>query len=345
MHVTRREFLRAAAGMAGMLGLQTTGLLKLEEALAGSGDPSVIWLQGQSCTGCSISFLNSIYYASVDDILLNKINLEYHPNVMATAGDFAISAAQVARPSTGELLDMQAEWLQKGQNLNLDLNGDGIVNFVDYALLSKRGYILIIEGSIPTGANGGYCEIGGGMSMVDALRIFSKHASQIIAVGTCASYGGMYGAKPNPTGALGVTAALNYIGQPKPVINIPGCPMHPDWLVGTIIDLLTGTAVTLDSNGRPTKFYPAQVIHEHCPLRGTEEANILGQSGCLIELGCKGPRAHADCHIRKWNCPAAGKTGVNWCIGAGSPCIGCTEPTFPDGMTPFYRSGGDGGDD
>lgn len=378
MRITRREFFRAAAGMAGILGLESSGLLKLQETLAGAGDPSVIWLQGQGCTGCSVSFLNSIFYAPVDTLLLDKINLEYHPNLMAPAGDFAISAAQVARPSSGELLELGDGWAQKNQNPALDLNGDGITNFIDYALLARRGYILVVEGAIPTGANGGYCEIGAGMTMLAALQLFSKYASQIIAVGTCASYGGISAGTPNPTGAMGVTAALNYLKQPRSVINIPGCPIHPDWLVGTIVNFLTGTAVPLDSQSRPTAFY-GTLVHSACPNLSSYNSTYgrqaghagnrscltchlrtdshipnprtLGTSGCLFALGCKGRQTYCDCPTRKWNSPAVGKTGVNWCVEAGSPCIGCTEPTFPDGMTPFYTlngggaDGGDGGDD
>jgi len=372
MRISRREFFRAAAGMAGVLGLQSSGLLKLQEALAGAGNPSVIWLQGQGCTGCSVSFLNSVYYATVDTLLLDKINLEYHPNVMAPAGDFAISAAQVARPSTGELIDMGGEWSQKAPGLNMDLNGDGIVNFVDYALLAKRGYILIVEGAIPTGAAGAYCEIGGGMTMLTALGLFAKYASQIIAVGTCATFGGIPAASPNPTNAMGVSAALTSLGQSRPVINIPGCPIHPDWLVGTIVNLLTGTAVPLDSQSRPTAFF-GTLVHSACPFLSSFNSSIsgrlghadnrsclachsrtdgevpnprtLGAAGCLFSLGCKGRQTYCDCPTRKWNSPAAGQTGVNWCVQAGSPCIGCTEPTFPDSMTPFYTLSGSGAEE
>jgi hydrogenase small subunit len=339
MRVTRREFFKAAAGMAGVLGLEASGLLKLQEALAAPGAPSVIWLQGQSCSGCSVSFLNSIHYATVDDLLLNSINLEYHPTVMAGTGDFAISAAQVARPSDGELKGLKSEWAKNGQDSNFDLNGDGIVNFLDYALLARRGYILIVEGAIPIGSDGHFCHIGGEMTMLDALGIFSKHASKVISVGTCAAYGGIPAAGSNPTDAMGVEDALNHLGQPKSVINIPGCPIHPDWLVGTVVSILTGQKVDLDDKGRPLTYF-GKKIHDtgNCPYKGEHEVRILGEKGCLKELGCKGPKTYADCFSRKWNTGKAGANGVNWCIEAGSPCIGCTEPQFPDGdFAPFYK--------
>ena len=369
MKITRREFLTVASSMAGLLGLKATGLMDLQKAFAGSGDPSVIWLQGQSCTGCSVSLLNSIYFATIDELLLNTINLEYHPNLMASAGDFAINAAQVARPSNGELMDLQGEWLQKGPGLSNDLNSDSNVNFVDFGALARRGYILVVEGAIPTGANGDYCGVANGLTMVDAMRRFAPSATHIVAVGTCATYGGIAAARPNPTGALGVKDALTYIGVSKPVVNIPGCPIHPDWLVGTLIDVLTGATLSLDSNGRPTKYYGA-IVHNNCQylssfnsyysselshannrsclschsnsdsdIRG---AKVLGATGCLFALGCKGRQTYCDCSTRKWNSAAKSQNGINWCVGAGSPCYGCTQPNFPDGMSPFYTLGGGG---
>ncbi len=340
MKLTRRDFLRAAAGMAGVLGLEASGLFKLQEALAAPGSPPVIWLQGQSCTGCSVSFLNSVHYATADDLLLNSINLEYHPNLVAAAGDFAISADQIVRPLDSELKGFSRDWGKTSEGLDFDLNGDGIVNFVDYALAARRGYILIIEGSVPIGSDGHFCHIGKDLSMIDALGVFSEHASQIIAVGTCASYGGIPAAGPNPTGAMGVTDALNHIGQPKGVINIPGCPIHPDWLVGTLISALTGQTINLDEKGRPLTYY-GKKIHDsgNCPYKGGHEVHTLGEKGCLKEMGCKGPKTYADCFSRKWNSGQVGEDGVNWCIEAGSPCIGCTEPQFPDGdFAPFYKS-------
>ena len=190
MNISRRDFLKAVSVAAGALGLEASGMLKLQEVLAANGLPPVIWLQGQSCSGCSVSFLNSIHYKTADDILINNINLEYHPTLMAAAGDFAISAASVARPSPGELEGLASDWLSGDSGSNFDLNGDGEVNLVDFEKLSKRGYILIVEGAIPTGAQGEYCEIADGLTMIDALDKFSQNASLIVAVGTCASFGG-----------------------------------------------------------------------------------------------------------------------------------------------------------
>jgi hydrogenase small subunit len=373
MRISRREFLQAATGMAGLLGLEAAGLVKLQEALGNPAGPTVIWLQGQACTGCSVSLLNSIFYTTVDDLLVNTLNLEYHPNLMAAAGDRAMSAATSPRPSLSQLQALRDQWFIQSPGAAFDLNADGKVNFTDYAALAKSGFILVVEGAIPIGSSGLFCEIGADMTMIEAMGQFGAAASQIIAVGACAAFGGIPAGAPNPTQALSVKGALAHLGIQKPVINIAGCPIHPDWLVGTISSILVnGTPGTLDAHGRPTAFFGAPV-HNTCPNLSTYNSTYarqlghtgdrscltchsrgdsdvanprsLGMAGCLYALGCKGRRTNADCATRRWNNPAKGQPGVNWCVQAGSPCIGCTEPNFPDGMSPFYTLNGPGADD
>ena len=340
MNITRRDFLKASAALGGALSLRASGLLELQKVFAGGPDsPPVIWLQGQSCTGCSVSFLNSIYYATVDDLLINKLDVKFQSTVMAAAGDLAVESAEIAR--------------------------------------SEGGYILVIEGSIPSEADGGYCRVWENTTMLQAFESFAASADAIIALGTCASYGGMYAASPNPTGAMGVEEALDYLGLQATVINIPGCPIHPDWFVGTVAMLLNGQMPVLDEHGRPEDFYK-RTVHDKCPnkikldafmeqygMTGDNlkmdfnldgevndidlailedagyglKAKVLSETGCLKELGCKGPDTRADCPIRKWHNPGPGEQGVNWCVDSRSPCHGCTEPNFPDGMTPFYKIG------
>ncbi|MHC4193595.1 MAG: NADH-quinone oxidoreductase subunit B family protein, partial [Planctomycetota bacterium] len=193
MKVTRRQFLRATAAVGGALTLRASGLLQLQKALAAEGGaPPVIWLQGQSCTGCAVSFLNSVYYATADDLLINELDVRFQSNVMAAAGDLAVESAEMTR--------------------------------------SEGGYILVVEGSTPAGANGEYCHLWEGMTMLEAMKTFAPGADIILAFGTCASYGGIYAAAPNPTEAMGVRDTLDYLGLEGTVINIPGCPAHPDWL-------------------------------------------------------------------------------------------------------------------
>ena len=307
MNITRRDFLKASAAITGALALKASGLLQLQKAIAAgvNGGVPVIWLQGQSCTGCSVSLLNTIHYMKIDNLLVNTLNLKYHPTVMAAAGDLAVGAAEDTAP----------------------------------------GYVLVVEGAIPVADQGHYCHVwedenGVPVTMETAFNDFWPDANCILAVGTCACYGGIPAGKPNPTTALGVNGTLNYLGIPEKrrplVINIPGCPSHPDWIIGTVAALLAGNAPELDEDGRPIEFF-GEHVHYHCPNRrkGTK-AKVLGDSGCLAGLGCNGQLTHADCPVRKWNASEAGGYGVNWCVGAGNPCQGCTEPEFPDGMSPFY---------
>jgi hydrogenase small subunit len=299
MDLNRRDFLKASSAVAGALGLTASGLIKLQDAWAAEGaSPPIVWLQGQNCTGCSVSLLNTIYYATIDNLLTSVVDLQYHTTVMAAAGDLAVSAAN------------------------------------DVAALP---HILVVEGAIPTGSGGKYAEAWPGTTVLQAVQKFANNAAYIIAVGTCASFGGMPAGGTNPTGAKSVSAVL----PGKTVINLPGCPAHPDWIVGTIAYILkNGKAPALDANGRPTTYY-GTLVHDQCPrlehyLQGQFATKLGDTSNCMDHLGCQGWRTKSDCPSRKWNSGAAGQPGVNWCLGAGAPCLGCVEPTFP-GPGPFYK--------
>jgi hydrogenase small subunit len=300
MNISRRELLKACAAIVAAHKLNALGASALADALAGQGKPPVIWLQGAGCNGDSVSLLNTIYYATADTLLLNTIDLEYHPTVMAAAGDLASTHAEAVR--------------------------------------AAGGYVLVVEGAIPTGGNGRYCEIWTGMTIQNAVQTYGPNASFVLAVGSCAAFGGVSAGAPNPTAATGVTGVLGNLSK---IINIPGCPAHPDWVVGTIAYLLAnGQAPPLDASRRPLQFYGKR-IHDYCHERhdhcgANNDATALGQRGCLEDLGCKGPLAYADCYMRMFNSGGAGMFGVNWCVGGRSPCIGCVQPDFPDGMSPFF---------
>ena len=270
----------------------------------------VVWLQAASCSGCSVSVLNSVS-PSIKNILIDEvipgkhINLRFHPTVMAGQGEAAIEVLEEAPRS------------------------------------KKGGYILVVEGAIPTRDNGIYGAMGErdgkSVSMSSRVESLAKDALAVIALGTCAAFGGIAAGEPNPTGCAGVGQLLSSLNIATPLINIPGCPPHPDWFVGTVAAiLLSGLPKPdeLDEYKRPKAFY-GQLIHENCPRRAYFDegkfAKKLSDPGCLYELGCKGPVTYADCPLRHWN------HGVNWCIGAGSPCIGCVEPGFPDMVSPFYQ--------
>ncbi len=300
MRISRREFIRVAAAAVAAGHLAPAVLAKLEQTLERGGKPPVIWLQGAGCDGCAVSFLNSIHYAAVDDLLVNTLDVKFQSNIMAAAGDLAISAVEAAG--------------------------------------AEPGYVLIIEGAIPVGAQGRYCEVWTDTTMHQALEAFAPNASYIIALGACASFGGVSSGAPNPTEARGVG---EIIGDDPRLINLPGCPAHPDWLVGTVSYLLAnGHAPPLDQHKRPLEFYGRR-IHDDCFNKrkycGEQLfAEKLGDEGCMEFLGCKGKHTYSDCPMRKWNSEGPGRGGVNWCIGAHSPCLGCVNPDFPDGMSPFY---------
>jgi hydrogenase small subunit len=173
--------------------------------------------------------------------------------------------------------------------------------------------------------------------MRDRVIELARPAAAAIAIGTCASFGGIHAARPNPTGCQSLSAVLREAGVKTPVINVAGCPPQPDWFTGTVVDLLLHGlpgAGAVDASGRPVRFF-GNLIHDLCERRSDFEAHKFakapGQPGCLYELGCKGPFTHADCPERQFN------TGTSWCVKAGGPCQGCTELTFPDVDCPLYH--------
>jgi NiFe hydrogenase small subunit HydA len=301
MRLSRRDFLKAAAASVAAGHLAPQAFAELAALFrSGRNAPRVIWLQGAGCDGCAISFLNSIHLATPEDLLLNTLDLRFQSNVMAAAGDLAVSAVEGAA--------------------------------------AEPGYILVIEGAVPNGAAGQYCRLWPGMTMQQAVQTYAAGAAYIVALGACASFGGVSGGAPNPTGAQGVGQV---IGSDPRLVNVPGCPAHPDWFVGTLTYILTNNRVPpLDEHRRPLEFYGTRV-HDRCykrhklcgePVLATQ----LGDEGCMEFLGCKGKKSHSDCPLRKWNSSGPGEYGVNWCVGARSPCLGCVQPNFPDAMSPFY---------
>ena len=301
MKSTRRQFLKLCGASAAGAGLANLHIPEVLAALekAAAGKQPVLWIHGSGDDGCLVSTLNTVH-PSIADVLLKIINLQFNPTVMASAGSQAIS------------------------------------HLYETAEKTKGRFILVVEGAIPTKDNGVYCTIGEKdgrhITMLEAVNDLAKKAKAIVALGACATHGGIPAAKPNPTGAKGVRDVL---GKDAPVINIPGCPAHPDWFIGTLVHLLNYGMPQLDASARPIMFF-GDSIHQNCPNYSyyVEEqlATKFGEKGCLIELGCKGPYTESDCPIRRWN------NGVEWCIGVGAPCIGCCSLDFPDDTSPFYAA-------
>jgi len=202
-----------------------------------------------------------------------------------------------------------------------------------------KPYVLILEGGIPEKIPniGGATAAGEEISIVDTFTELAKGALCVVAVGACAAFGGIPAAAPNPSGSRSATEVLREQGIDTPCVNVPGCPAHPDWILGTLVNVVLRGLPTeddLDDHGRPLAFFGG-LIHDNCPRRADFDAGKFashhGEEGCLYELGCKGPVTYSDCPSRQWN------SGINWPIGAGSPCLGCVEPGFPDVGCALYR--------
>jgi hydrogenase small subunit len=288
--IDRRSFVKVATVAAAAVGLSSTAAARIAEAVAIGLKPSVIWLHFQECTGCTESLLRTSHPA-LAELILDLVSLDYCETLMAAAGQQAEAALKSA-------MEQHA-----GQ------------------------YICVVEGAIPTRDGGLYCKIGD-RTALEIVREVAESAGAIIAIGSCASWGGIPSADPNPTGATGAPAVL----AGKAVVTLPGCPANPYVFLGTVLQYLTlGTLPALDAAGRP-RFAYGRTIHEECPRRAHFDAGRFVESfgddahrqgHCLYKLGCKGPATHASCPTLNF-----GEVVGAWPIGLGHPCFGCTEPTL-----------------
>jgi hydrogenase small subunit len=295
--VSRRDFIKFCTAMTATLALPLTFVPQVAAALEDKRLP-VIWVEYQSCSGDSEAFLRS-NQPTAAEIILDVISLEYSEIVMAAAGHQA----------------EKSKW-------------DAMEKY-------KGKYLLIVEGAIPTGDGGVYCTVGG-ESAVESAKKLIQNAAATITVGTCASYGGIPAAKPNPTTAVGVRDLV----PGAAIVNLPGCPVNADNLTATLVHFLTfGKLPAVDAIGRP-KFAYGKRIHDNCERRAHfdagQYAESFGDAGhrqghCLYKLGCKGPEAFHNCPTVRYN------EGLSWPVMAGHGCIACASPGFWDTMSPFYR--------
>lgn len=205
--------------------------------------------------------------------------------------------------------------------------------------IERKGYLLVVEGSVPT-ADPRYCAVEGKF-FDDLLREACGNAEAVVAAGTCAAYGGI--PRAGVTGARGVSDVID-----KPVVNIPGCPFNPNWLVGTLLYYLNFNKLpALDNDGRPAAYFGNHFVHDTCPRVGYFEKGMFLDDWnnpdtvdwCLLNKGCKGTVTYSDCN-RVWF-----NDGVNSCIRSGSPCAGCVQPEFYEDLAPLYVSPFDEGGD
>ncbi len=295
---SRRDFVRFVSMMTAFIGLEQSAIGQVTKAMETQQRMPVIWLHFQECTCCSESFIRSSH-PIVADILLDKISLDYTETLMAASGT-------------------QAEEALKN-------------TMTKY----KGKYLLCVEGSVPLGADGVYCMIGGKTSL-QILEEASEGAAAIIAWGSCASNGCVQSAKPNPTGAT----PIHKIIKNKPIIKVPGCPPIGEVMAGVIVHYLTfGRIPELDKLGRPKAFYSKRV-HDTCYRRPFYDAGLFVETFddenakkgyCLYKVGCKGPSTYNACGVMKWN------NGTSYPIQSGHPCIGCSEENFWDNGRLYER--------
>jgi hydrogenase small subunit len=287
--VSRRNFLKFCGMMAVSMGLPAAFGENIAAAAAKAKQrPPVIWLHGQECTGCTESLLRSTH-PTVENLILDLISLDYHETLNAGAGKQAENA------------------LRQSMSDN------------------KGKYILVVEGATPVKDGGIYCKVGG-RPFIDILKEAGSQAAAVIAIGSCAAWGGIQSAAPNPTGAMGTQEVL----KNKTVVNIPGCPPNAYNFLSTVLHFLTFKKLpALDALNRPVFAY-GKLIHENCERRAHFDAGRFAErfgdeahrnGYCLYKLGCKGPLTHANCPSILF-CDAG--SGA-WPVGTGHPCFGCTE--------------------
>jgi hydrogenase small subunit len=255
---------------------------------------NAIWLEVTGCSGNIISLMNS-ENPGLYEILRNIVNFTFNNSLMGAEGEFA---------------------------------------FERFLETLETEFILLVDGAVSIKENGYYNIIanynGKRITALEAVQMAGEKAKYVIAVGTCASYGGISAARPNPSESRSVREVLN-----RSIIRLPTCPCHPDWVVGTVAHLAAYGVPELDSSGRPILFYGV-TIHDNCTRRGFFDKGIFatafGDEGCMFRLGCRGPVTRTECPRRRWN------GYINWPIGVNTNCIGCGQPYFPDGMEPFFRN-------
>ncbi|MFN7778085.1 MAG: hydrogenase small subunit [Betaproteobacteria bacterium] len=289
--VTRRSFLKYCSLTAASLGLTPAHAQKIQQALETKPRVPVIWLHGLECTCCTESFIRSAHPLA-KDVILSAISLDYDDTIMAAAGHQAEAALE-----------------------------DTITKY-------KGQYILAVEGNPPLGNDGMYC-MPGGRPFVEKLKHVAKDAKAVIAWGSCASWGCVQAAKPNPTTAV----PINKVITDKPIIKVPGCPPIAEVMTAGITFMVAFDRLpAVDSQGRPLAFYSLRV-HDKCYRRGNFDAGqfvenwddaAAKQGHCLYKLGCKGPTTYNACSTTRWN------DAVSFPIQSGHGCIGCSEDAFWD---------------
>ncbi len=293
--VSRRDFMKLCGTIAVAAGMSELAAPRVAQALESSVIGAtegnlypVIWIEGASCTGCTESF------AQVDEpdpatVVLEMISLNYCETLSAAAG----WSMEEAKEQT----------------------------------IEAGNYILVYEGGILKSFDGQSLRVANETG-IEILCHAAENANAVVALGSCAVNGGWMAADPNPSNAIGVQQCLEEHGISTPVVNVPGCPANPEWLVSVLVDVVMLQQIPdLDDEGKPTCIY-SQTIHDNCQRRGHfENGEFVYEYGskeealgyCLYPLGCRGPQTKSNCGVVRWN------HRRSWCVESGAPCIGCCE--------------------
>lgn len=306
--VSRRDFLKWCGSIAAMIGVSESMAPQIAAAVAsGAKLKPALWINGGACTGCTES-MAQVDFPDVATVVLDILSTNYFETIMMASGEDAEKA--------------KADTIEAGD------------------------YIVIYEGTVMRGFDGNALRVAGKPQLEELPELF-KNAEAIIAVGSCAVDGGWVAARPNPADGCGVMEFCADNGIETPVINLPTCPVNPEWVVAMVVDYLMLDAVPpLDDFNRPKLIF-GQTIHDNCPRRGHfENGEFVYEFGseaeakgyCLYAVGCKGPQTFTNCPIVRWNKRAS------WCVESGAPCIGCgsADPLKPGGNwvdvgTPFLN--------
>jgi len=347
MRVSRRDFLKMAAYAAAATGVSQFDIARLQKVMAAAGDQlPVIWFEGLGDSGCVVSLANYFDGVSsgIDSVLLNNIELKFSSVLMGASGQLAIDEAEKVYQGT-QPYDQPYVLVVTGGISNVD------------------GYCIVGEDS-----NSGNTIPNGVMEMVDAFSRWQFRATYVLFVGSCACYGGVntIGGTKDPDGHFPAGQNIPFTTPPTHDVSepygdfvqienydytksvfIPGCPAHPDWIVLTIVHLLTFGMPTRDNFGRPLSLMGQNIfgetVHQNCPRKLQHDlgnfADSVGDSDkCLVKVGCMGKKTFCPCPVQGWNNADTYNSGkLAYCNapGVNHLCIGCTQPSFPD--VPFNR--------
>jgi len=267
---------------------------------------SLVWLQSGGCGGCTLSLLGADAPDLLATLAAANVDVLWHPSLSEASG-------------------------AEARTLLADIAGG-----------RRKVDIVCLEGSVingPAGSGRFHMAAGTGEPMRDLVAAICARAGVVIAVGSCAAFGGITAGGDNHVEATGLsydgTAPGGLLGPDfrgqggLPVVNIAGCPIHPGWFTDTLLQYAAGalTREDLDEWERPLA-YTAHLVHHGCARNEFYEfkasAETPGDMGCMMEnLGCKGTQARADCNIRAWN-------GSGSCLDGNYACINCTAPGFEE---------------